>query len=115
METLKKRTWHYLYEPADYEIHCMKNGKINAKHKVTWSEYEGMIWCYDCKEDMKGFGGIFDGPIPYEATKMITGRLCFHRYNMIRKVIEAPVMRNGRMYYRADLRLTKKLLTKKQK
>jgi hypothetical protein len=23
-----------------------------------------MIWCYDCKVDTQGDGGIFDGPIP---------------------------------------------------
>jgi len=110
---LEKRTWHYLHQPADYEVYCMRGRKINKNHKVTWSEYAGMIWCYDCNEDMKGFGGIFDGPIPFNATKLLMGRTCFHRYNMVKKVVEGPVMRRGLMHYRIDKGLTKKLVVER--
>lgn len=106
---LKKRAWYYLFPPRDYEVHCNKGGSINTTHEVTWSEYAGKIWCFYCREDMEGFGGIFDGPIPVKATRMIMGKFCFHRYNLVRKLIEAPVIRNGKMYYRADRLLTKKL------
>jgi hypothetical protein len=30
-----------------------------------------MIWCFDCKKDTPGTGGIFDGPIPFELTQML--------------------------------------------
>jgi hypothetical protein len=59
-ETLKKRTWHYIQKPIEYEITCDKCGG----HNTWWSEFEGMIWCYDCKVDTRGTPGIFDGPIP---------------------------------------------------
>lgn len=71
-------------EPRQYEVLCEKN----IKHKTWWSEFEGMIWCYRCKKDMNGTGGIFDGPIPLEATKLILGENCFDRFNMKTKKIE---------------------------
>lgn len=111
-EVLKKRTWHYLLQPAEYQVHCDNGGKVNPSHKVAWSEYASMIWCFDCKLDMKGFGGIFDGPIIWEATKLILGPLCFHRYNLVKKVIEAPVFykTKSRIDYRACPALTKRLM-----
>jgi hypothetical protein len=118
---LKKRTWHYIHEPALYEC-CCENDERMAKdakpgtvstHKVTWSEYEGMLWCYKCKIDTRGFGGIFDGPIPLQATWMIMGRSCFYRYNMVKKIIEGDVHGKRKIYYRALPKLTKRLLKKK--
>lgn len=111
----RKRTWHYLYEPAFYECHCMVDGKVNEDHKVTWSEWEGMLWCYDCAKDMKGFGGIFDGPIIFEAAKMIMGETCFHRWNMKRKCVEAPFMGKNNMYYKKDPAMTAKFLAIQKK
>lgn len=99
-----KRTWHYLLDPAEYGVHCNNRGKVNPSHKVAWSEYEGMIWCFDCKKDMRGFGGIFNGPIPVEATKLILGRQCFYRYNLERKCVEYPVTRKGKIFFRKSLR-----------
>ncbi len=67
-----------------------------------------------CKKDMRGFGGIFDGPIPLEATWMLMGRSAFYRYNMVKKVIEGDVIRrDGTSYYRALPKITKTLLKKK--
>jgi hypothetical protein len=106
---LKKRTWHYLLEPAEYGCACMKDDKVNKDHKIAWSEYEGMIWCYDCNEDMRGFGGIFDGPIPADATKMILGPHCFHRYNLTKNTIEEPITVGNKIQYRMDKELTKRL------
>ena len=109
---MKKRTWHYLLKPAEYEVFCNNGGRINKKHKTEWSEYEHKIWCYDCKKDMDGFPGIFGGPIPYEATLMMMGPYCFHRYNIKRKVIEKPIQTKpgGRFYYRVDKEATKKFI-----
>jgi hypothetical protein len=114
MTKLKRRKWHYLYNPIDYSVYCNSGGKINKEHKTAWSEFEHMIWCYDCLEDMSGSGGIFDGPIPYQGSQMIIGELCFHRYNLVKKVVEAPVMSKGKMYYRTDKALTKKLMVKEK-
>jgi len=43
----------------------------------------------------------------------LMGRTCFHRYNMVKKVIEGPVMRRGLMHYRIDKGLTKKLVVER--
>lgn len=49
MDELKKRTWHYIQKPYEYEMTCDKcNG-----HNIEWSEYEGKIWCYDCKAQLR--------------------------------------------------------------
>jgi hypothetical protein len=118
---LKKRTWHYIHKPEFFEC-CCENDERMAKdaksdtvstHKITWSEYEGMIWCFKCEKDMRGFGGIFDGPIPLQATWMLMGRSAFYRYNMVKKVIEGDVLVKGKCYYRALPKLTKRLLGKK--
>lgn len=101
-----KRKWRYLLEPAEYGCCCMTGKKINAGHRIAWSEYEGMLWCYDCKKDMRGFGGIFDGPILTEATRLILGPLCFHRHNLEKDVIEAPHRRGDKIVYRIDKALT---------
>lgn len=70
---MEKRKQMYVLKPYVYEITCDKcNG-----HNIEWSEYDGMIWCYDCQIDTKGNGGIFSGPIPVEATKLLLGHHCF--------------------------------------
>lgn len=63
----KLRTWIYIHNPVDYDISC----DICDGTKITWSEFERCVWCYSCKKDVPGTGGIFDGPIPYELTKML--------------------------------------------
>ena len=63
---MKKRKWMYIQKPHRYEIHCDKCGG----HMITWSEYEHMIFCYQCRIDTPGTGGIFDGPIPLEVSKI---------------------------------------------
>ena len=57
----------FVMEPVRYEIRCDLCGGIN----ITWSEYEHLIWCYACQEDTAGTGGIFDGPIPLGAMKIL--------------------------------------------
>ena len=62
--TLRKR----VYEPARYEITCDLCGGAN----ITWSEYEHLIWCYDCENDTAGQGGIFDwGLWSYSGCRLI--------------------------------------------
>jgi len=56
---MNKREWVYCHQPTAYEISCDKCNGSN----ITWSEYEKMIWCYDCEIDTEGNGGIFNGPI----------------------------------------------------
>ncbi len=63
---MKKRKWMYTEKPSAFEIRCDKCGG----HMITWSEYEHMIWCYQCKIDTLGTGGIFDGPIPLEVARL---------------------------------------------
>jgi len=65
--SLKKREWVYIMDPAEYEIECDHCDGTN----IAWSEFEHMIWCYDCKIDTKGFGGIFSGPIPVKTAEMM--------------------------------------------
>lgn len=63
----KKRDWIYVQQPTDYDFSCnLCHGK-----NITWSEWEGHIWCFDCEKDVIGENSIFDGPIPYELTQML--------------------------------------------
>ena len=64
---MKKRTWCYVMKPTAYEISCDLCGGIN----IHWSEFEKMIWCYDCEKDTRGNGGIFDGPVPLKLCEML--------------------------------------------
>jgi len=54
-------------EPKEYEMHC----DICKGTNITWSEYDHMIWCYDCQKDTKGFGGVFEGPIAIGAMSLL--------------------------------------------
>ena len=78
---LKPRTWHYVQNPANYEITCDKCNGSN----IQWSEFEGLIWCYDCKIDTKGTAGIFDGPIPVSVCEVLG--ISFDKYDMIGKFV----------------------------
>jgi len=53
--------------PQRYDIRCDLCGGVN----LNWSEFEHLIWCYDCKKDTKGVGGVFDGPIPVRLCLML--------------------------------------------
>ena len=64
---MKKRKWCYIMNPTAYEMSCDLCGGTN----ITWSEYERMIWCYDCKKDTHGKDGIFGGPIGLEVCKLL--------------------------------------------
>ena len=62
-----KRETCLCQKPIVYEVKCDKCDGRNT----TWSEYEHMIWCFDCEIDTPGTGGIFDGPIPIHTCEMI--------------------------------------------
>jgi len=57
----------FIMEPVRYGVRCDLCGGTN----ITWSEYEHLIWCYNCEKDTAGIGGIFDGPIPLKATELL--------------------------------------------
>lgn len=75
------RTHMYCQAPKVYGIQCPKD----KAHKLHWSEFEGHIWCYDCKEDINQdehieATGIFSGPIPVNTTALMG--ISFDRLNV---------------------------------
>ncbi len=64
---LKKRTWHYLQNPAHHEITCQKCHGSN----LDWSEYEGHVWCYDCNIDFTGYNSVLSGPVAIHLAAML--------------------------------------------
>jgi hypothetical protein len=90
---MKKRKWIYVMKPYEYSIQCDKCGGNN----IEWSEFEHMIWCYDCNVDTDGNGGIFDGPIPWGAAKLLG--LSFARLYLKDVVIRYPAIRSGKIIY----------------
>lgn len=90
---MNKRTWHYVMKPASYCMQCDKCKGIN----IEWSEFEDMIWCYDCGIDTKGFDGIFGGAIPVMASQILG--ISFNRWNMVEQRIEYPRSINGKILY----------------
>jgi len=64
-QELKKRTWHYIHEPAFYECMCDNDERLakDAKpdtvstHRITWSEYAGMLWVLQVREGHQGLRG----------------------------------------------------------
>jgi hypothetical protein len=68
MPELEKRTHVHIQRPKDYEISGCPCGNTDP----DWSEYKGHLWCPICKIDfIPKSGGIFDGPIPVEACRLI--------------------------------------------
>lgn len=60
---MEKREWVYIQQPSEYEISCL----LCKGSNITWSEFEGRVWCWSCNKDTRGTGGIFGGPIPINA------------------------------------------------
>jgi len=79
---MRKREWHYLLPPAAFELRC----NICNGSRVWWSEYESMVFCFDCQLDVNCTESLFDGPIPLQ-TCYILG-LNFDRYNLKTHQIE---------------------------
>lgn len=92
---MKKRKWAYIQKPSVYEIHCDLCGGSN----ITWSEFEHRIWCYKCRKDIPGTGGVFDGPIPLEVAKMLG--MSFDRIQIPSgKVAKMKITKTGKLYWR---------------
>jgi hypothetical protein len=80
MTKLKKRKLCWIHQPAEFEILCEKCEKND---QLEWSEFESHVWCRRCKIDScNGFGGIFSGPIPVEAVKLIMGDDAFSKFDI---------------------------------
>lgn len=90
----KKREWMYVQQPYDYEIRCDICGGSN----ITWSEYEGYIWCYGCRKDTPGTGGVFDGPIPL-ATATLLG-MNFSIVYLETGKVETPAVEDGKIVWK---------------
>jgi len=104
---MRKRKWIFIQHPTMYEIRCDKcfSGDLSdgSGTNIDWSEYEGRIWCYDCKEDRRGFSGIFDGPIPWNTTGILMSMagLSLWRYYLKSKKIMKPIeTKDGHLIYR---------------
>jgi hypothetical protein len=93
IDELARRTWAYVCQPFDYEIVC----DLCGGHNITWSEWEHMIWCYDCQRDTPGTGGIFDGPIAFEACEML-GIPLWH-VDLATGRVSKPVVKGGHVDY----------------
>lgn len=72
---MKKRTECYVCNPVDLELFCPED----ENHKITWSEYEEHIWCYDCNKDIKYESGGA-GPIPVQISKLLG--IDYRKYNI---------------------------------
>ncbi len=93
---MKRRKWIYVQKPVSYEMSCDKCGGKN----IEWSEFEGCIWCYDCKIDTPGNGGIFDGPIPLEVSKLFG--TSFDRLYFRDKTIRKMEVKGDKLVWRKE-------------
>jgi len=64
---MKKRKWIYIQKPQSYGVSCNLCKGIN----IEWSEYEHMIWCFDCEKDVSGTDGIFNGPMLMHTSNLL--------------------------------------------
>lgn len=90
---MNKRTWHYVQNPKIYEMNC---DKCNGQN-IEWSEYESMIWCYDCQIDTEGFGGIFSGLIGWGVCELLG--ISFDRYYIEENCIKYPKIVGNKIEY----------------
>lgn len=77
------RTHCFTSTPTQLDIICPFSEQENS-HKITWSEFETHIWCYDCQKDILitfKNSGIFSGPIPGNITEEILG-ISLNRINI---------------------------------
>lgn len=91
---MKKRKWVYCMQPAEFSMECDKCHGTN----ITWSEFEHLIWCYDCQIDTEGEKGIFEGPIPFFASELMG--ISFARYYIKSRTIKYPHLLNHKIVYK---------------
>jgi len=83
LKNIARRTWVYVQPPKTFDVAPCSCGNINT----VWSEYVGHLWCAQCSKDfIPAHAGIFDGPIPVNACKLMG--ICFDRYNLLTGEIE---------------------------
>lgn len=92
-------------KPQSYEVFCDKCGSSN----IDWSEYEHMIWCYDCKIDTLGNEGIFGGPIGWGVAALLG--ISFARWNIKKDRVEYPRIVGHKIKYFATKKEDKKINT----
>ncbi len=74
----RKRTHIFVQPPEVYEI---AGCPVDEFHKITWSEFEHHLWCFECEQDfIPKHWGIFDGPIPIGLCGMMG--ISFDRMNI---------------------------------
>jgi len=56
-----KRLWHFTHHPKTFEASCPVCGESDD---ITWSEWQGHLWCYKCKEDVPVKNSVLNGPVP---------------------------------------------------
>ncbi len=88
---MRKRKWHYVMKPYQYEMKC----DICDGQNIEWSEYEGKIWCYDCQIDTDGFSGVFGGAIGWGVAQLIG--ISFDRWNMVKNRVEYARISSGKV------------------
>ena len=91
-----KRKWVYIQPPQQYEMSCDICGGAN----IDWSEFEHMIWCYDCEKDTPGDGGLFDGPIPVNVCRILG--ISFDRFYLAGGYFERMKIGDSRIYWEID-------------
>jgi hypothetical protein len=78
-----KRQWHYLQQPAAYEMAPCSCGN----HETQWSEFAKHLWCAKCEKDfVPEHAGIFDGPIASKLALMLG--VSFDRFNLVMNRVE---------------------------
>jgi hypothetical protein len=76
--TMKKREWVYLQNPKDYGIEC----DLCSGDNIDWSEFDKLIWCYDCEKDTEGTKGLLDGtPVPVQTCRLMG--ITFDQLNLV--------------------------------
>ena len=95
---MKRRKRCPAYEPTAYEIKCdVCNGS-----KITWSEFEDHIWCYNCEKDTKGTPSALCGPVPVEVAKMLIGPHCFDEIDVETGRLWIMKVKDGEIIYEEE-------------
>ena len=64
---------------------------------MEWSEFENYVWCWRCLKDVRGTGGVFDGPVPIQGTELIG--ICFDRICLRTGQWMKPDIENNKVVY----------------
>lgn len=82
MEDKIKRVWCYIQKPFQHEICCPICKGIN----LDWSEWDGYIWCHDCKKDYNNYISALSGPVPVQLVTLLG--LSLDKYNLETQEVE---------------------------